>query len=372
MIHIVHLSYVPNTASTNRLLSYLYNIPLHINIKLYFLLPDSQRSEIKELPKNIQITYCWKKFEPIHRLLTPFTYHCSLRYIRKQLNCGDIVYCYNIPHFINSLFKKGVRFFGERTESPEVVTSPSRLVPFTLKKHLKLCKKLDGIFVISTALQDYYSSHGICKDKIRIINMTVDPQRFIHLSKGSPDHKYIAYCGNLSNTKDGLDKLIKSFALISNEFPDLYLYIVGQGSKEDQASYKKLICELGIIGKVVFTGSVDSEAMPQILKDAEICALARPDSLQSRCGFPTKLGEYLLTKNPVVVTDVGDIVLFLQDNVSALIASSDDDDDFASKLKWAIQNPIEARKIGENGYEIALKYFNAKAEVQKMLNFMMR
>ena len=370
MLHIVHFSFVPNIASTNRLLSYLNNIPKHVHVQLYFLIPSPDNSEVGNLPENIHVIYCWKIFKALNRFLVPITYYLSLRYIRKRLKSGDVVYAYNIPHYLNNIYKKGVRYYGERTESPEVTTTPSRLMPFSLDKHLKLCKKLDGIFVISTALRDFYISHGIDKEKIQIINMTVDESRFKGLSKSHSSRKYIAYCGNVSNAKDGLDKLILSFSQISKHFPEIYLYIIGQGSITVTNSNIRLINALGITDKVIFTGKVDADKMPQILMDAEMCVLSRPDSLQSKCGFPTKLGEYLLTGNPVVVTNVGDIPLFLEDKVSALISSSDDNDEFALKMRWVLDNPEDARNIGKRGYEVALKYFNAKVEVEKMLSHM--
>ena len=48
--------------------------------------------------------------------------------------------------------------------------------------------------------------------------------------------------------------------------------------------------------------------------------MARPDSRQARGGFPTKLGEYLATGKPVCVTKVGEITVYLEDNVSAFLA----------------------------------------------------
>ena len=50
-----------------------------------------------------------------------------------------------------------------------------------------------------------------------------------------------------------------------------------------------------------FTGRTSPEVMPQILTDASILALARPNNVQSQNGFPTKLGEYLATGNPVAI-----------------------------------------------------------------------
>lgn len=108
--------------------------------------------------------------------------------------------------------------------------------------------------------------------------------------------------------------------------------------------------------------------MPQLLKNAEILALDRPDSLQAQCGFPTKLGEYLLTGNPVVVTKVGDIPRFLVHEESALLANQRDPQDFAEKIKWALDNPVLVRKIGETGEKIALREFNNVSETHKMID----
>lgn len=69
--------------------------------------------------------------------------------------------------------------------------------------------------------------------------------------------------------------------------------------------------------------------MPQMLKNAEALVLDRPNSLQAQYGFPTKLGEYLLTGNPVVVTKVGDIPLYLKDGVSALLSEDRNPKEFA-------------------------------------------
>lgn len=370
MLIIVHFSYEPNTASTNRLLSYLNNFPLETMVKVFFLMPDRNRSKIEFISPNIEVEYCWEHYRFLCKVTKPLIYRHILRSIKRGLKKGDVVYCYNIPAYINDLYKEGVRFYGERTETPEVTTSPSRLIPFSINKHLELCRKLDGVFVISTALRDYYVLNGIEKEKIKIINMTVDPKRFEGLFKTRVQHKYIAYCGNGNNTKDGLDILIRAFALIVAEFPNLYLYVIGSNSSKDDNINNQLIRDLGLVERIIFTGVVPASEVPQLLKNAELCALARPDSLQAKCGFPTKLGEYLLTANPVVVTSVGDIPLFLENEISALLVQPGNPEEFANKLRWVLENNIESMKIGQMGYEVAQKHFNAEIEVRKMLNFM--
>ena len=112
--------------------------------------------------------------------------------------------------------------------------------------------------------------------------------------------------------------------------------------------------------------------MPQILKNAVALALDRPDSLQAQCGFPTKLGEYLLTENPVVVTKVGDIPLFLKDGETALLAEERNPQDFSSKLIWILQHPEEATMIGKAGAQVAMREFNYLKETKKIIDVINR
>ena len=112
---------------------------------------------------------------------------------------------------------------------------------------------------------------------------------------------------------------------------------------------------------------VSAAEIPQILKNATVLALDRPDSLQAQCGFPTKLGEYLLTENPVVVTKVGDIPLFLKDGETALLAEERNPHEFSSKLLWALEHPAEAIEIGKAGAQVAMREFNYLNETKKII-----
>lgn len=86
--------------------------------------------------------------------------------------------------------------------------------------------------------------------------------------------------------------------------------------------------------------------------------MARPNNRQAKGGFPTKLGEYLATSKPVVLTKVGEIPLFLTDGVNAYLSEPDNAESFAKKLDEALSNQKEARKVGLNGRHLADTVFN--------------
>lgn len=372
MFYILIDIFQPNNAVSNRLLGYIRAIDeMQIEATVVVFLPNEKFSKIKDVFHNIKVEYLWDNHKSTNLFIKSFFFFLNKWKFKKKLKDGDIIYTYGCNALTNiGTSNAKVKSFAERTEHPKVSSGyNSRLVALSKKKYKKTLMGLDGLFVISTSLKDYFILEGISESKIHIINMTVDPKRFASLKKQKVDIRYIAYCGTASNNKDGVDELIKAFAIVAHQYDDIKLMIIGKTpSKEDESGNLLLIEQLGIKDKVIFTGIVESEKMPQLLKNAEILALDRPDSLQAQCGFPTKVGEYLLTRNPVVVTKVGDIPRFLVHGESALLANQRDPQDFAEKIKWALDNPVLARKIGETGEKIALREFNNVSETHKMID----
>lgn len=373
MIYFLNYQYCPNIASENRLQGYYRALDgLGVRTTVVYVHPNKNYDKVKGSYTNIRFVYLWNSIMLYRGFFRNLTLNRYLKKFVEQLKPGDIVYTYNVS-IITKMCEEvdGIKVFAERTEHPGASTGfpcpQLALPPEALRNTLQ---KLSGLFVISQTLKDYYESVGVDSSKIHIINMTVDIERFKEIQKEKTE-KYIAYCGTASNNKDGVDQLIKAFALVIEHHPMYKLYIIGNApSKNQQFDNLNLVKSLGIEDKVVFTGLVPSERMPQLLKNAEILALARPDNLQAKFGFPTKLGEYLLTANPVVVTSVGEIPLFLKDGVSALLVEPDDPKLFAEKLNWVIENPEKAKKIGKTGKTIAEKCFNSETETQKLLSIM--
>ncbi|MEO7835038.1 MAG: glycosyltransferase family 4 protein, partial [Ginsengibacter sp.] len=108
---------------------------------------------------------------------------------------------------------------------------------------------------------------------------------------------------------------------------------------------------------ISFLGRKTAKEIPKILCDSDILVLARPDNNQAKAGFPTKLGEYLASGKPVVITDTGEVSRYLSNNISAYLARPDDVKDFAEKILFALSDQ-NASKIGRKGFEIAKENFN--------------
>lgn len=231
-------------------------------------------------------------------------------------------------------------------------------------------KMFDGLFLMTRNLKSYFEKYKKKKAFIEILPLSIDIHEFKQYTPSPFPFPYIAYCGSLSNAKDGVDILIKSFAKISSKHPKLRLLIIGDGT--DMIALKNLAKNLlqEEFEKIIFTGLVGKEEVIRYITNACVLTLARPRSKQAEGGFPSKLGEYLATGNPVVVTNTGEISLYLTDRVDAMVAIPNNVNDFSEKMEWLLCNPLEAMKIGENGKRIAELKFSLSSIAQRiLLNF---
>ncbi len=371
MLYILYRRYIPNTAVSNRVLAFARGLSeLGISAEVMIFSPDEHYSRITMTLPRVKFHHCWEKYYIKYGFLKYASIFFYMFTFVRKLKSGDKVLLMGGTDILPLLFKKKrIDIYVERTEHPEIVATGNAFFKISPQKEIDYFKHINGLFVITTALKSYYVERGIGEDKIHIINIVTDVDRFKDLTRVIGKTRYIAYCGTVSNNKDGVDELIKAFAITSKTHPDVQLYIIGKTPKRDEETGNiMLIKELGIEDKVVMTGLVTARQMPALLKNAEVLALDRPDNQQAKFGFATKMGEYLLSERPVVVTKVGDFPLFLEDGISALLANASNPTDFASKLDWALDNPCAADMIGRKGAEVAMKEFNYLSESRKLVN----
>lgn len=264
-----------------------------------------------------------------------------------------------------------IKFIQEKSEFPFSMMKKGVIQRLYSKFYINTTYKLfDGLIVMTKPLMEFYK--GLTRNDCLFFEMpmTVDIERFEGI-KEEPNllGEYMAYCGNLSNKKDGILNLIEAFSFVAPLYPQLKLILIGGSSdNKDLDVYKERITELAL-NNVILYGRVDRNDMPSLLKNAKALLLARPSSLQSSGGFPTKLGEYLATGNPVVVTAVGDIPLYLNSS-NSFIVEPDNNQAFAEKILEIMKDEERAREIGKAGQSLAKTVFNAKIQSHNLNNYL--
>lgn len=229
---------------------------------------------------------------------------------------------------------------------------------------------IDLFGVMTQTLIDHYKTMAKPGAKFIHLPMTVELSRFNSVVESDKYKKpYIGYTGTMSNHKDGVDILIESFTKLADYYPSLHLYLAGFYHYDVQMQ-DKIIADSGLQERVHRLGVLGRDQIPIFIGNASLLALSRPDSHQAQGGFPTKLGEYLATGNPVCVTRVGEIPHYLKDNESAFFAKPGDVDSFADAMNRALCDEDNARRVGVNGQKVAEKEFNADTQAHKLSEFL--
>jgi glycosyltransferase involved in cell wall biosynthesis len=347
---------------------------------VYFLLLSPQ-----PWPKS-ELNYHGVKFKTFNwhheddKLLKVFNFYYGLQKLRKrivQLNSEvgiDAIIVFSVKNQIIRTalslgLKEQIPVFHERTELPYVFIKknsiPGRI---RYKQYLKsLVPKFDGIFVISDKLKSFFKPYNPSIEKI----LTVVDTSFFNIRNDSDyDFPYLAYCGNMDLEKDGLEILLDAFSRMRERHPGLKLMLVGDDSDENRKiKLLEIIEGLKLEDRVFFTGQVGREEMPRLLGNARLLVLAKPDNEQNSGNFPIKVGEYLATGVPVVLTTVGEIPLFIKNGETGFLAVPGSVESFHSRMMGALSNYERAKEIGARGRELAVQVFDYKKQATRMLDF---
>lgn len=264
---------------------------------------------------------------------------------------------------LKKLKRNRLLLLREITEYPKFIQQSAKICfirRFYLRQLLGSC---DIVLVISRALQRF--ARELTNKPVIIVNMIVDPERFRGIS---PDRENIvSYTGSLDDSKDGITNMLRSFSMFLSKQSDTFvLKLYGKAKNESELlRINQTIENLGLDSFVHLEGHVERDVLPGLLAKSRLLVLCRPDNKQAEGGFPTKLGEYLATGVPVVVTNVGEIGLFIKDSVNGFVSESDDPDIFSDKMIEAL---LAHDDVGLNGKKLIDYEFNPKAQIMKVID----
>ena len=185
---------------------------------------------------------------------------------------------------------------------------------------------------------------------------------FVPLSTIQPsgeDGRYVLFAGHPWYLK-GVDILVRAFGMISSEYPDYRLSIVGY--IDDKLNLSGLT---NGHPRIEFHGPMSYE---QCLERISKCSvLVLPSRTE---GMGRVLLEAMAARKPVIGSDVDGIPYYIQNRETGLIFPSEDVLRLAENLREILSNREFAMSIAENGYQKVINSLSEKAYVaryEKML-----
>jgi glycosyltransferase involved in cell wall biosynthesis len=156
----------------------------------------------------------------------------------------------------------------------------------------------------------------------------------------------------------GIDILLKSVAIVRKTYPNARYVLVG-GRPEQVEEQRRLATELGINDMVRFTGQRPLEEMPRYMALADILLSPRSEGTNS----PLKLYTYLRSGKPILATSIFSHTQILTSEMASLVPPTAQG--LADGALALLQNPEQAKAMGERGRQVAEKNYSWSAFLEK-------
>ncbi|MEG2599618.1 MAG: glycosyltransferase [Muribaculaceae bacterium] len=229
---------------------------------------------------------------------------------------------------------------------------------------------VDAYISISENLKNYYCN--LCEKKTFILTSITDTDRFKDNNKSfEVRDTYFCYMGNMELSKDNVDLIIKAYAALPGRIRNIHkLYLYGAPSNANKELILRLIKELSLEENVLFKGRACFDEVPRILKRATILLSSQPDTVRAQGGFPTKLGEYLLSGTPTLLTDVGENSKFVRDGIEVFFAKTNSVENYTQKIEYIIDNYVDVLAVAEHGKHYVENSFSHTKQGQRLFSFL--
>jgi glycosyltransferase involved in cell wall biosynthesis len=337
----------------------------HIVTLVYFPL-EWNGQKVSQLSAGITAVPLSRKHGP-HVLIANIFSVCALAAKVEIIHFQKCFYNAAIPALMAALIRnKHLHYDWDDWEVKiyEVSTSPSFLRnlirDFLMIFENNIPKVADTVSVASGRLRSECQKLSRHQDTIFNAPVGADLIRFNPTVNGIPiRQKYgitqplILYLGQLHGGQY-VELFIRTAAKLLKDYQEnITFMIVGDGYMA--AKLKKISSQLGLDNKLIFTGAIPHELVPQYIAAADVCVACFEENEVTLCKSPLKIVEYLASGKAIVASNVGEVTKMLE-NVGVLVNPGDIDSlvvGIISLLKNAeLRNELGglARKRAEGEY----------------------
>ena len=287
-----------------------------------------------------------------------------LKKAKEEIGDVDVIHMHNYRTFQNIV----VRHYAKKFGIPYVLQAHGSLTTYFQKGLLKkifdiiwgrkILKDAVKVIAVTRTEAEQYQSLGVSADKIEIVPHGVDLAEFDDLiEKGEfkkkyqlgDDQKVVLYLGRIHKMK-GLDILAGAFADLCRLRTDVRLVITGPDDGY-LSSLKKLVAELEIGDRVVFTGPLYGREKLKAYIDADVYVL--PSSYEI---FGITILEAWACRKPVIVTDRCGLADVVKGRAGLVVRY--DKVQLRDALAEMLDNTPMRLEFGRQGRKLVEEYYN--------------
>ena len=195
---------------------------------------------------------------------------------------------------------------------------------------------------------------------LSIVNSTQDKSKAKIKLGFNPDQPLLLSLGHLGEIK-GHDYTLAAMVSVVIRFPDVHLYIGGDGQAEDYQRLRTLIQNYGLSEHVSLLGEVTNA-----FELFGACDLFVQPSIEEAFGLVfTEAGAH---GKPTVATEVGGIPDIIINNETGILVPPRDSAAIGMAINKMLENPEWTAQLGKNARERIVANFSLEQMVDKYVN----
>jgi len=224
------------------------------------------------------------------------------------------------------------------------------------------------IICISHAIRRAMARAGLPVDNTEIIYSGVDPKTRecadgprIREEFGLTGSDVIAIASRLSPEK-GQENFLRAAALVEDRFPNARFLVAGgaiYAPHSYQAHLRQLATDLGLGGRVIFTGF--RKDIADVIDAADVLVCAADEEALGRVVL-----EAMALAKPVIATKAGGPCETVEDGVTGLLVPPRDFESLARAMARLLSDTAAARRMGSMGRRRAACLYTLKQNTEKV------
>ena len=293
-----------------------------------------------------------------------YSLYYARRYHINKLHCGQIV-------SVGPAGLLGKKLLGVKYSVFVYGSETARFGTHWLTAWLmrKVIQEADELITNSECTSREFEQWGVRREKIVKIVPGVDTALFCPQKKppylvekyGLQGKQVILTVGRLDERK-GHDMVMRAVRLLTERLPQMMYVIVGKGREEHRL--KCLAKDLGISERIIFTGFVADETLPDYYRLCDVFALPNretEDNEQLRGdyeGFGVVFLEASACGKPVIAGKSGGSCEAVADGVTGLMVDPKSDREIAAAIERILTDDAFAGRLGADGRRRTVQEFD--------------
>jgi len=222
-----------------------------------------------------------------------------------------------------------------------------------------VAKRADAIRVMSEGqyqkIKDFFSPPfqggvGGGLPMIRVISTPIDLSKFMEHGTWNMEQKNVLHIGRDDEVKD-YNTLVKAFKIVKNKFNDTKFVQAGADRTIKKAMADNDFYDIENKGQLSYSELINLYAQ------SDVFVLSSASE-----SFGKVLVEANAAGKPVVSTATTGAKEIIEDGKNGFLVPIGDAQKLAEKIIWLLENPDEARKMGEYGRELVKEKFDNNTE----------